>query len=125
LITRPKLTSNASAIGDALLDAYAFDLSQKVCVPNGAAIFAIRDALQTDLFLQFRHVADRAVFDFPQGLGGESSLLILLASAQKIRRPQQAADMIGAKRWSPIGHRMNPFATIFETVALIIATFEL
>src|SRR4030095_2796234 len=27
LIARPKLTSNASAIGDALLDAYAFDLS--------------------------------------------------------------------------------------------------
>src|SRR4030095_121629 len=124
LITRPKLTSNTIAVGGALLDAYAFDLSQKVCVPNGATIFAVRDGLQADLFLQLRHVSDRAVFDFPQGLGGESSLLILLASAQKFRRPQQAADMIGAKRWSPVGHRILPFATIFKTVALIIATFE-
>jgi hypothetical protein len=51
-------------------------------------------------------------------------LLILLASAQKFPRPQQAADMIGAKRRSPKGHCLIPFPTIFKTVALIIATFE-
>src|SRR5262249_57146332 len=87
---------------DALLDAYAFDLSQKVCVPNGAAIFAIRDGLQADLFLHLGHIANTAVFELPQRLGGESSLLMLLASAQKFRRPQQAPDMIRAKRRSSV-----------------------
>src|SRR5262245_42077315 len=124
LITRPKLTSNTIAIGDALLDAYAFDLSQKVCMPNSAPIFAVRDALHADLFLQLGHIANTAVFNFPQRLGGESSLLMLLASAQKFRRSQQAPDMIRAKRRSSVGHWMVPFATISKTAALIIATFE-
>jgi hypothetical protein len=92
-----KLSNHATARSHALLDAYAFDLSQKVCVPDGAAIFAISDALQADLFLQLCHGANAAVFDFPQRRGGKSSLPMLLASAQKFRRPQQAANMIGEK----------------------------
>src|SRR5262249_42842843 len=124
LIARPKLTSNTIAVGDPLLDAYSFDLPQKVCVPNGPAVFAIRDGLQAGLFLQLGHILNRAVFDFPQRLGGESSFLMLLASAQEFRRPQQAPDMIRAKRRSSVGHWMVPFATISRTVALIIAMFE-
>jgi hypothetical protein len=68
LITGPKLTSNTIAVGDALLDAYAFDLSQKVCVPNGAAVFAVRDGLQADLFLSF---PSRMGSSLPAGLSGE------------------------------------------------------
>jgi hypothetical protein len=56
-------------------------------MPDGAAILAIRDALKANLFLQLRHVANTAVFDCPQRRGRESSLLMLLARAQKFRRP--------------------------------------
>ena len=75
-------------LGDALFDGDASKLPEKVGVPDGPAIFAIRDALQADLFFQLRHIANTAVFDFPQRRGREFAFLMLFASAQKFPRPQ-------------------------------------
>jgi len=92
-------------LGDALFDGDASKLPEKVGVPDGPAIFAIRDALQADLFLQLRHIANTAVFDFPQRRGGQFAFLMLIAGEQELRRPQQTADVIGAKRCDLFRHR--------------------
>ena len=52
-------------------------------MPPLAAVLAVRDALQADRLLLRHRFANRA-----------------LALGAPIRRPQQAADMIRAERWS-------------------------
>jgi hypothetical protein len=120
-----KSARNARTFGKAFLDGNAFNLSQKICVPDRATILAIGNTLQSDLFLELSDIANTSVFDCAQRLGRDRSLLTLLASAQKLGRPKQAAHMIGAKGRSPIRHWRCLLLTILETIALIIATFDL
>jgi len=81
-----------------LFDGDVGKLAEKARVPDRAAIFAISDSLKAEVLLQLNRSANRAIFHFTQHRGRKLTFLMLLASAQKFRRPQQAADMIGAKR---------------------------
>ena len=85
--------------GDVLLDLlHAADLVHEVHVPRRAAELAVGDALQADVLLHLHDGADRIVLDCLQLRGADATLLVLLACAQQLLRPQQAADVIGAKR---------------------------
>ena len=62
-------------------------------MPEGPPRFAVRDDLETDLFLQLDQRGDFPVLDLAQGRAGQSGL----AGLGYRRRAQQAADMVGAE----------------------------
>ena len=64
----------------------------------GAAKFAVGRELQPDLFLFFDRPFDLAVFDRTQRIGRELVSRPLPPRLFQRRRPQQAADLIGAER---------------------------
>jgi len=63
---------------------------------------AVGDDLEPDLFLQLDHAADGFVLDRGEPFAIELSGRVLPPCAQQLGRPQQAADMLGAK-----GRRMD------------------
>jgi hypothetical protein len=75
-----------------------FQLLQEIDVKVRPPEFAIGDALETDVFLQTDDIGDRRVFDGAERRFADLSLLATLARGQELRRPQEAADVIGAER---------------------------
>ena len=63
-----------------------------------AAELAVGDDLQADVFLQLDHAGNGIVLDRRELAAIEFSRGVLMACAQELRRPQQAADMFGAER---------------------------
>jgi hypothetical protein len=54
--------------------------------------------LQPGGFLQRDRLADRPVFGLGKPCCGKPAVLEILARLLQLRRPQQAADMVGAER---------------------------
>jgi hypothetical protein len=67
-------------------------------VPRGAAELAVRDRLQADFSLHPHDLADGVVLDGAEVPVGEAAGGVLLAGLQQLRRPQEAADVVGAER---------------------------
>src|SRR5215469_13403573 len=63
-----------------------------------AAVFAVRDRLQSGRFLFGDHAGDLAVFDRLEGFGVDFVARAFLPRRLERARAQQTADMIGAKR---------------------------
>ena len=63
----------------------------------GAAEFAVGDAMQPQVLLEFDDLADGAILDLAQGLRGDGAAGTLLARIEQVLRPQETADMIGAE----------------------------
>jgi hypothetical protein len=76
----------------------AADLVEKIHVPGAAAHLAVADALEADIALQRDRVADRPILGGAQLGGREATGLMLGTRLEQLRRAQQAADVIGAKR---------------------------
>ena len=67
-------------------------------MPPRPAKFAVGGELEPDPLLFLDRVFDLAIFDRTQRLGGDLVALALGARLLDCSRPQQAADVIGAKR---------------------------
>ena len=67
-------------------------------MPPVAAEFAVGDRFQPDRLLPLDRLADRRILDLPQRFDGTLAALRLVARLAQLRRPQQAADLVGAKR---------------------------
>jgi len=119
-----KLSGYSALSRHAFLDDYPVDLSKKVRVPNRSAILTVGNTLEAEILLHLDDIANATIFDLPQRGSRQFATLPTFARLQEFLRAQQAADMVGTKRRSSIGHGMIPFAKIFKTVALIIATFD-
>ena len=83
-------------------------------MPPGAAEFAVGDRLQADLFLFLDDALDLAVFDRFQRGGVDFALGELRARLFQRRRPQQAADVIGAE--GGLVRRIILFLSLLSTV---------
>src|SRR5262249_20301772 len=94
--------------GDTGLHCIAFDAvetPEKIEMPPRAAEFAVGDRLQSDAFLFFDDVLDLVVLDCFEFIDVDFAFGVPLARRFERRRPQQAADMIGAKRrFGALGH---------------------
>jgi hypothetical protein len=66
--------------------------------PRPAAKLAVGDGLQTDLLVQGDRTADGVVLDGAQRSGVDVAGKMLGTGVRQLRRAQQAADVIGAKR---------------------------
>src|SRR3546814_16320900 len=64
---------------------------------EGAAELAVGDALEPDVLLALRHLADAVVLDPAQGLAGDLARRVLLARLDEAPGPQKAADVVGAE----------------------------
>ena len=74
-------------------------------MPRAAPELAVGDALEPDLLLHPHEIADRGILDPPQFLGRDPPRLMFGPRPQQLRRPQQAAHVVGAERWSNVvGH---------------------
>ena len=78
--------------------AHPAELVDEVHVPRGPAELAVGGRLQSHLFLQLHHLADRLVLDAAQLRVVDLSRGVALARLQQLARAQQAADVIRAKR---------------------------
>ena len=72
--------------------------ADEVRMERSAAELAIGDGMQADRFLHRDHIPDAAVLQLVQCLGRELTVQRLLVSGAQLRRSQQAADVVGAKR---------------------------
>ena len=85
-----------AGIHDVALD--AVEAPQEIEMPPRAAKLAVGDRLQSGRLLLFDDVLDFAILDRLEFGGADLAFGALLARGFPRRRPQQAADMIGAKR---------------------------
>src|SRR5258707_10729637 len=76
----------------------AGELRQEIKMPPGAAEFAIGRELQADRRLLVHDLFDLDVLDLAQIVGRYLALLQFGARLLDARRPQQAADLVGAER---------------------------
>jgi hypothetical protein len=67
-------------------------------MPEGAAILAIRDCVQADLFLHTDGVLDAAVFEVAQGLSRQGAGGMLRPRLLQCNGSEQTADMVRT-RW--------------------------
>ena len=74
-------------------------LAVKIAVIGAAAEFAVGRKPQADPLLQRDRVGDGAVFRGGERFVGDFAAFELPAQVEQILRPQQAADMFGAKGW--------------------------
>ena len=81
----------------ALLD-HAVELRQEIDVKERAAEFTVGDAAQAEVLLELDDLADRAILDRAQLGGRKRCALRGSARLEQILRPQETADVIGAKR---------------------------
>jgi len=77
-----------------------FELLEEVDVKIRAAELSIGNPLQSDILLQANDCGDGAILDRAQRLRRDRAGLVRGARLAQLRRPQQAADMIGAERWA-------------------------
>ena len=82
------------------------ELFEEIDVPRHAAVFAVGDRLQSGRFLLGDGAGDFAVFDLVKSLGCDLPEGALLARGLERSAAQQAADMIGAKRWGGALHSL-------------------
>ena len=85
-------------LGEPFLDHDAVEFSDEVDIPELAPILAIGHRLQADIFLHLHDIANAAVFDRAQLGIIDLAAFPLIPRLQQLRRSQQTADMIGAKR---------------------------
>ena len=75
--------------------------------------FAVGDGLQPELLLHLDDVADGIFLDFGELCGVDLAGGVLLSRPQQFGRAQEAADMLGAKRWI---HRWSLMACMTATI---------
>jgi hypothetical protein len=90
---------------------HAFKSAEKIEMPPGPAKLAVGGELEPDLLLPGDCFFDLAIFDRTPRRGGDLVARMLLARRFDRRRPQQAADMVGAKRRSSALHAGDLRAT--------------
>src|ERR1700751_4142810 len=93
------------------VERHAVKSAEKIEMPPPAAKLAIGGELEPDLLLLLDRFFDLAIFDRAQRPGGDLVTRALLARHFDRRRPQQAADMVGAKRRSGALHAGDLRAT--------------
>jgi hypothetical protein len=76
------------------------ELVDEVHVPGGAAELAVGRRAEADLLLPADGLADRVVLDAAQLGGVDPPGGEVVARLQQLRRPQQAADVVGPERRS-------------------------
>src|SRR5262249_2758532 len=73
-------------------------------MPGAAIIFAVRDQLESELFLQSHHFANHGVLDVLE-LGIRKLAFIRLFERPYERgRPDEAADVLGSEGWTRALH---------------------
>jgi hypothetical protein len=77
----------------------AAELLQEIDVEVGAAELAVGDALQAHVFLELHDLGDGLVFHGAQLGCGDLARGFLLTGIQQVFGAQEAADVVGAKRW--------------------------
>src|SRR3546814_12337049 len=87
----------------AVSDGDAVEALQEIDMEEGAAELAVGDALEPDVLLALRHLADAVVLDPAQGLAGDLARRVLLARLDEAPGPQKAAHVVGAE-WALQGH---------------------
>ena len=96
----------ALLVAEAHMDALALDLAHaaelidEVHVPRRAPELAVGGALQADVALEGDRIADRVVLDRAQLGRIDAPRLVVGAGAPDPLGPEQAADVVGAKRWA-------------------------
>ena len=85
----------------------AGELGEKIEMPPGAAEFAVGRELQADRGLLVHDLFDLEVLGLAQILRRDLALLQLGARFLDARRPQQAADLVGAERGFGSLHGLN------------------
>src|SRR6266851_8378200 len=76
----------------------AADLVKKIHVPRPTAIFTVGNAPKADVLLHLHRFADGLVLNATQFGSRDTTLLMFLARLKHFFRPQEAANVIGAKR---------------------------
>ena len=79
-------------------DVDAVERAEEIEMPPGAAELAVGHRLQPDRLLLRDDVADQPVLDGAKRVGADLALGPRGARLLELRRPQQAADLVGAKR---------------------------
>ena len=75
------------------------ELVDEVHVPRGSAELAVRRDPQPDVLLHLHRLADRVVLDRPQLTGVDSPRRAVFSALQERGWAEQAAHVVGAKRW--------------------------
>jgi len=89
-----------------IVGGHAFELPQEIEVEIRTAEFAVRHRLQADILLEPHDLGDGAVLDGAQGGGVDLAPGMPVTRLQQIDRPQETADVVGAKRRNgACGHR--------------------
>src|SRR4051812_41770959 len=98
----------------------AIEPDQEVGLPRSAAVFAVGDRFQSGLLLLLDQRCDLTVLDRLELRRRDPAALALAARLLQRRRAQQAADMIGAKRWFGSHHQPHTslaVSTIIRSLA--------
>ena len=86
-------------------DRDAFQHAVEIIVPERAAVFAVGDGVQADVFLLLDDLDDLRVLNLFQLIIGDLALLVLGARFVNGLGAQNAADMVGAEwRFCSLGH---------------------
>jgi hypothetical protein len=93
----PRLRPLEQHLALALIGLDAVEPDQEIGLPGGAAELAIGDGFEPDLLLLADHRRDRAVLDSPPLSVADLAALVSAARLLEGCRPQQAADVVGAK----------------------------
>ena len=96
---------------DALVGVVEFatgEILEKIEMPPGAAEFAVGRELQAGRGLPVHDLFDLDILGLAQILGGDLALLELGARFLDARRPQQAADLVGAEWGFGSLHGLTP-----------------
>jgi hypothetical protein len=84
------------------LDHEAVDALDEPAPIGAAAELAVVRDLEPDILLQFDRIADAAILDFGKARIVDLSRQMIAKRLAQLGRPQQAADVIGAKRRAAI-----------------------
>src|SRR3546814_14211407 len=80
----------------AVSDGDAVEALQEIDMEEGAAELAVGDALEPDVLLALRHLADAVVLDPAQGLARDLARRVLLARLHEAPGPRQAPAVVVA-----------------------------
>ena len=97
------------------LDRDAIQHAVKIVVPERAAIFAVGNGLQADVFLLLDDLDDFLVLDRLQLGVGDLTLFVFGARFVDSFAAQNAADLVGAeRRLGTLGHFYSPGIAFFR-----------